>query len=203
MALFERVFPLMADAEQPVRHALLKLLKFVTAAVPTTQMVPYTPLLVAHTCRALTKLDAGVRHDALDFVDLWLACLPQHLMQHGDVLFANMLSLISSEKEGQDGARSLTVNPHSRLVQRQARIDVMRRFLSLVEVINSHSGTSALPQAQAPDMPHTSAPLVCYPSFGYVLVVPSLQHSLTLLAGHVWLALRHPCTPMWLHFCAR
>eukprot|EP00042_Codosiga_hollandica_P051664 m.638001 g.638001 ORF g.638001 m.638001 type:complete len:889 (-) comp58325_c0_seq5:1461-4127(-) len=169
MALFERVLTPLTDPDPSVRAALLLLCQHLVQAVASGRLVPFTELLLAHTCRALTKINTSVQHDTLQFLDLWITCLPQTLAAHGDQLFQNLLGLISQESSQTEGARSLIVNPQSRLAQKKTRIDVMRRFLALAENLQAVAQSAATVSDEDEVVhdcttPHAQ-PCLVYPSF--------------------------------------
>ena len=166
MHVFQVIGLVISDNTRVVRHALLALLQMIIPRVPATRLVPFAPILLAHTSRALTSMDPSVRHDALAFVDIWISHFPDQLVKYSENLMVNLLHLISAERSSKPGAaRSLIVNPQSRLVQQQARIDVMRRFLSILRMlVNQVDGAPTSSQTSTQFSWEQPAPLIVYPS---------------------------------------
>jgi pre-rRNA-processing protein IPI1 len=76
--LLEALATRVADGEQPVRTALLSLLR--TAALPAlgpAALAPFVPLFMAHLSAALTHLSADVRLDALAVLEALTEAAPQ------------------------------------------------------------------------------------------------------------------------------
>jgi hypothetical protein len=164
LATIEKVAPRAADEDRGVRQALLSLLTALAEIVTPARLAPYFPLLLVHTCSAMTKLDSGVRLDSLHLVDLWLEHFPQLVVRYGARLLHNFLHLVSSEvggggsSSGGGGAgrsakgssggnrhRTLSTNPMSRLATMQGRMAVLRRLLLFMELAlkSSQQGLSA------------------------------------------------------------
>ena len=89
--------PLQCDGEREVRGALPPLLRgALLPALPPPQLAPFVPLLVLHSCSAMTHLDESVRRDALPPLQLLLAaaprcvlaCAPAALLRHYSDLLA-------------------------------------------------------------------------------------------------------------------
>ncbi len=206
MHVLERVPLLVTDAHAPVRHALLLLLRHMVPLIQPAALLPFTPLLLAHTCMAMTKLDHSIRQNALDFLDLWIEHVPSQVVAHAPRLLQNLLQLISQERttEGGEGTRSLIVNPHSKLVQQTARIAVMRRFHAILTIV----GQGSAPSHQAHQAPcytwggQKDLALVMYPSPRYGSSYSMLGLRLQLIDSytymiqwsfhqHRWPSLRH------------
>ena len=145
LATIEKVAPRAADEDRGVRTALFGLLSALAEIVTPARLAPYFPLLLVHTCSAMTKLDSGVRLDSLHLVDLWLEHFPQLVVRYGARLLHNFLHLVSSEvggsgkASGSKGARApagrtLSTNPMSRLSTMQGRMAVLRRLLIFMEL---------------------------------------------------------------------
>lgn len=161
LATIEKVAPRAADEDRGVRQALLSLLTALAEIVTPARLAPYFPLLLVHTCSAMTKLDSGVRLDSLHLVDLWLEHFPQLVVRYGARLLHNFLHLVSSEVGGGGGGgggggagrsakggnrhRTLSTNPMSRLATMQGRMAVLRRLLLFMELAlkSSQQGLSA------------------------------------------------------------
>lgn len=97
LATVEKIAPRASDEDRAVRQALLGLLRALAEHVRPERLAPYFPLLLVHTCSAMTKLDGGVRLDSLQLVDLWLEQFPTLVVRHGAKLLHNFLHLVSSE----------------------------------------------------------------------------------------------------------
>jgi hypothetical protein len=153
MTVFERVTLLISDPYSSVRHALLLLMRVLLPGAGAVRVAPFSQLLLAHTCMAMTKLDQSIRQTALEFVDVWLQHMPSLVIVQAPSLLRNLLGLISTERGGVAGAgRSLIVNPQSRLAQQKARMAVMQRFLAIAQLFvapNESATTTASAHASA------------------------------------------------------
>lgn len=68
MQLFDKIVLRMCDPAGPVRIALHALLRTVCTPIHAANLAPFFPLLIVHTCSAMTKLDGEVRADSLLFL---------------------------------------------------------------------------------------------------------------------------------------
>ena len=46
-------------------------------------LAPFFPLLMVHTCSAMTKMESDVRADSLQLIDLWFEYMPELSIKHG------------------------------------------------------------------------------------------------------------------------
>ncbi|EGD83657.1 hypothetical protein PTSG_04262 [Salpingoeca rosetta] len=106
LAVVERVCPLISDLSHRVRTEVAALLKIIASSCDQTQLVPYFPLMVAHTSTAMTSIDHYTREDALNVIDVWIDHLPALLGEMGHKLLDNFLHLISSQSSGGSGGGS-------------------------------------------------------------------------------------------------
>eukprot|EP00040_Diaphanoeca_grandis_P029596 m.173607 g.173607 ORF g.173607 m.173607 type:complete len:972 (+) comp31735_c0_seq2:100-3015(+) len=159
MRLFEKIAPRMGDSEASVRGALILLLRSVISGVSPECIGPFFPLLMVHTCSAMTKMEGDVRADSLQLLDLWFEYLPKLSVRHGTKMLENLLQLISSRKSdsktirGSSGSaggsgnggvgvtmgiemhRSLLISPVSSLNTLKSRMAVLRRLHVYMELL--------------------------------------------------------------------
>jgi hypothetical protein len=80
MRLTTKVVEKITDKDKSVREALAILFRTVLDQVEHHLLLPFFPLLMAHTRSAMTMIDAGVRLDSLKFLDMWLEALAAPLV---------------------------------------------------------------------------------------------------------------------------
>lgn len=164
LRLFERVAPCSSDDSEQVRRALLSLLQSLLPSVPAARLSPFGPLLLVHTASAMTHIDASVRSFSLELLDLWMEHMPMMCVQSGDKLLNNLLLLIAGERtktlnssSAVDVARTRTllINPSDALLTDSARLGVIRRLFTFLELA-LHSRNTQEDRAAHPTLEWTA-----------------------------------------------
>ena len=140
--ILERVTSLLIDKDVAVRSALVRLLKLVFSQVSATQLTPFTAIVSAQLCCAMTHLAEEIQQDSLNVLDVCLDRAPD--LVTSPRILSSFLQLIS-RPHGSAGRRSLVSNPASKLSATKWRTQVLQRLYRLLgALLSAHSTRRAI-----------------------------------------------------------
>ncbi|KAK3108792.1 hypothetical protein FSP39_015844 [Pinctada imbricata] len=136
-AILERTSQLFTDKDAAVRMAIIRLLKTILPNISRIQLQPFFPVVSAYLCCAMTHIYEDVQADSLQVLDLFLDYMPVVVVQSSTQILPNFIEQISRQKNSgkADSARSLSVNPASKMASQKWRTKVLERLHKLLQCI--------------------------------------------------------------------
>ncbi|KAF9583273.1 hypothetical protein BGW38_009857 [Lunasporangiospora selenospora] len=104
--LMNAVVRLLIDDSSSVRKALQNFLGEFIPLLHPRDIHPFLPLLIVYNCSAMTHILEDIREDALKFMDLWVACGGQVVVNgFWDKIIPNYLSLLTSDSNASNASK--------------------------------------------------------------------------------------------------
>ncbi|KAF9428067.1 hypothetical protein BGZ94_003469 [Podila epigama] len=89
-----------------VRKALQTFLGEFVPMLHPRDIHPFLPLLIVYTCSAMTHILEDIREDALNFMDIWVACGAQVVVNgFWDKILPNYISLLTSDSNATNASK--------------------------------------------------------------------------------------------------
>ncbi|KAF9336874.1 hypothetical protein BG006_007097 [Podila minutissima] len=97
---------LLIDDSIVVRRALQTFLGEFVPMLHPRDIHPFLPLLIVYTCSAMTHILEDIREDALKFMDIWVACGGQVVVNgFWDKILPNYISLLTSDSNATNASK--------------------------------------------------------------------------------------------------
>ncbi|KAF9395298.1 hypothetical protein CPC16_008782 [Podila verticillata] len=104
--LINSVVRLLIDDSSVVRKALQTFLGEFVPMLHPRDIHPFLPLLIVYTCSAMTHILEDIREDALKFMDIWVACGGQVVVNgFWDKILPNYISLLTSDSNATNASK--------------------------------------------------------------------------------------------------
>ncbi|KAF9303534.1 hypothetical protein BGZ74_003568 [Mortierella antarctica] len=104
--LINTVVRLLIDDSSVVRKALQTFLGEFVPMLHPRDIHPFLPLLIVYTCSAMTHILEDIREDALKFMDIWVACGGQVVVNgFWDKILPNYISLLTSDSNATNASK--------------------------------------------------------------------------------------------------
>ncbi|KAG0343708.1 hypothetical protein BG004_005056, partial [Podila humilis] len=104
--LINAVVRLLIDDSSVVRKALETFLSEFVPMLHPRDIHPFLPLLIVYTCSAMTHILEDIREDALKFMDIWVACGGQVVVNgFWDKILPNYISLLTSDSNATNASK--------------------------------------------------------------------------------------------------
>ncbi|XP_077383891.1 testis-expressed protein 10 homolog isoform X2 [Festucalex cinctus] len=142
--LLSEVAAVFTDKDANVRVAATRVLRYITQSVPAERVAPFSPLLSAHLCCAMTHIELSIQEDAMKVLDVLLEHYPALLAARPAVLLTNFLELIShrqsngaakKDQEAKGRTWALSVNPNRTITSQQWRLSVLLRLGRFLQAV--------------------------------------------------------------------